>query len=169
MACKRRVVRSMFTDGEAFARFRIADGPMPLRLQMIAPDQVDPTVHRDLDGGRRIRSGIELDADGRRLAYHVLPSRPGDMLPASWTPVRVPAEDMLQVFEAYDLGQVRGLSMLAPVLSRIQEMDAWEDAELVKQKIAASLTAFVVDPEGNSAEIFGTDAVQKRQGSRRGP
>lgn len=153
------VVRGLVESGEAFIRFRpqpLSDGPVPFKLQIIAPDQVDATLHRDLEGQRRIRSGIELDGDGRRLAYHILPGRPGDVLGVNYLPVRIPASDMLHVLEALEPGQVRGLSWLAPVLLRLHELDTYEDAQLVRQKVAALFAGFLVDPEGSGAGFEGT-------------
>lgn len=152
-------VRGMVEGGEAFVRFRpqpLGTGPVPLKLQMIAPDQVDATLNRDLDDHGRIRSGVELDGEGRRRAYHVLPNRPGDAVFTSYQPVRIPAGDMLHVFEALEVGQVRGLSWLAPVLLRLHELDAYEDAQLVRQKVAALFAGFLIDPEGSGAGFEGT-------------
>ena len=47
-------------------------------------------LHREIGGGARIRAGIEFDAAGRRVAYRVLSSRPGDPLgPLRMDPLRV--------------------------------------------------------------------------------
>ncbi|GAA0569498.1 phage portal protein [Caenispirillum bisanense] len=146
----------VIVHGEAFIRLRMS-GTGDLRVQMIAADQVDRTLHRDLAEGGNIRSGIEFDADGRPVAYHVLPAAPGDMLaPLSWNHVRVPASEILHVFEAMEPGQVRGLSWLASVLLKAKEVDEYEDAQLVRQKVAALLAGFLVDATGAAEAFEGT-------------
>lgn len=69
------MVRRMVIDGEAFGLLVNADGY--LRLRLIDAEQVDPSLNRELPSGARIVQGIEFDANGRRVAYHILPERPG--------------------------------------------------------------------------------------------
>jgi lambda family phage portal protein len=71
------------------------------------------------------------------------------------TSVRVPAESVLHIFRALRPGQVRGPSWFAPVLLRFKDFDEFEDATLMKQKIAACLAVLTTDPNG-SAESLGT-------------
>ncbi len=149
------VARCLVQDGEAFIRVQLAPGPT-LTLQMIHPDQVDAALNRDLDGGRRIRGGIELDADGRPLAYHVLAGRPGDPMTTRYDIVRIPAEEMLHVFRVEEPGQIRGVPWLASVLLKARDYDEYEDAQLMRQKCSAMIMGVVVDPLGNSGRFSGT-------------
>ena len=77
------------------------------------------------------------------MAYHVLRHPPGDSLPpldaTPWETVRLPAEDIVHLFHPLAPGQLRGVSWLAPVLLRLHELDAFEDATLARQKVAALL------------------------------
>ncbi|GEO81949.1 phage portal protein [Pararhodospirillum oryzae] len=148
------LVRSMIESGEAFVR-RVTGPDGRLRLQVLHPDQVDPSLSRDLDNGHRIRAGIELDPWGAPVAYHVLPQRPGDLAPLTWEPVRVPADSMIHLFEVLEPGQVRGLSWLAPVMLRLHELAQYEDAQLVRQKVAALFVGFLKDPQGDGAGFTG--------------
>ncbi len=50
-------------------------------------------------------------------------------------------------------GQLRGITWLAPVLLRLHELDQYEDAALVKAKVAALFTGFIRDPDGTVAVI----------------
>lgn len=77
------------------------------------------------------------------------------MLAVSWTPVRVPASEMLHIMEVLEPGQVRGLSPFAAVLLRLQVLDKAEDAQLVRQMIAAMLAGFITDPNGDGAGFEG--------------
>jgi len=68
-------------------------------------------LDREIGGGARIRAGIEFDAAGRRVAYRVLSSRPGDPLGSlRMDPFRVPAADCLHLFKPLAAGQLRGIT-----------------------------------------------------------
>lgn len=148
------MARAMCEKGESFARLRPrlpADGlPVPLQLEVMDPDQVPIDLHRDMANDARVRGGVEFDALGRRVAFHVYRQRPGDG-PLALETARVPAADMVHLFKPLGPGQVRGLSWLAPVLLGLHELDQFQDAQLVKQKVQAMLAGFIVDPEGDAA------------------
>jgi lambda family phage portal protein len=71
-------------------------------------------------------------------------------------PVRVPAADCIHLFKALVPGQLRGITWLAPVLLRLHELDQFEDAALVKAKVAALFTGFITDPDGTVGGLPGT-------------
>lgn len=149
------MVRRMVIDGEAFGLLVSTDNH--LRIRLIDAEQVDPSLNREMLNGARIVQGIEFDANGRRVAYHILPERPGmPFAHFTLTPRRVPAADVIHLFRPETPGQVRGISWFAPVLLRLADLDSWRDAQLVRQKVAAMLTAFVVTAEGTGAPFEGT-------------
>jgi len=154
-------VRAMVESGESFARLRVASDAsgLPLHLELLDREQVPMDLHREIGGGARIRAGIEFDAAGRRGAYRVLSSRPGDPLGCRrMDPLRVPAADCLHLFKPLAAGQLRGITWLAPVLLRLHELDQFEDAALVKAKVAALFTGFITDPDGTAGGLSGTNA-----------
>jgi lambda family phage portal protein len=156
-------VRAMVESGESFARLRAvdsSDGIVPLRIELLDREQVPTDLHREIGGGARIRAGIEFDAAGRRIAYHCYRRRPGDALaPMTLDTARVPAEDMAHLFNPIAPGQLRGITWLAPVLLRVHELDQYEDAALVKAKVAALFTGFIRDPDGTVAGLNNGSAV----------
>ena len=152
-------VRAMIESGESFARLRVAadSQSIPLRIELLDRDQVPSDLHRDVGGGTRIRAGIEFDSAGRRSACWISPSRPGDPLGSlRMEPVRVPAADCIQLFKTLVPGQLRGITWLAPVLLRLHELDQFEDAALVKAKVAALFTGFITDPDGTAGGLPGS-------------
>jgi lambda family phage portal protein len=154
------VVRNLVEAGEAFVRFRprLPNGlAVPLQLQLLDPGQVDPALHRDLGNGNRIRSGVELDPLGARVAFHIFPDVPGDPFNRALTPVRIDASEVLHIFEPLAPGQQRGLSWLTPTLLRLHELGQYEDAQLVRQKVAALFAGFLMDPDGNASSAFAGD------------
>ncbi len=146
--------RRMVIDGESFAALP-HDERGALKVRLLDAEQIDPARHRELGSGVRIVAGVEFDATGRRLAYHAFRERPGLPLGTSLDTVRLPAEDVCHLFRPDVPGQVRGLSWFAPVLLRLADYDSASDAQLVRQRVAALLTGFIIDPNGEPARFAG--------------
>jgi lambda family phage portal protein len=144
-----RVVRGFVTHGEAFVRF-VPVRRGELRLQLISPEMVDPALNRfDIDGtGKRIVAGIELGPQGERLGYWVRPQLETSFVSVYQPAVRVPASEICHVYEPRFPGQIRGISWIAPCMTRIQELDSLEDAALAKARTTALFAGFVRDLEG---------------------
>ena len=146
-------VRSWLDSGEVFVRRRsrfMDEGlPVPLQYQVIESDMVpllDADSYRGMPDGNKIRSGIELDKRGRRVAYWVFKEHPGDKGTGAVNPsdlVRVMASDMAHVYEPLRPGQLRGVSMLAPILARLRNIENYDDATLTRQQLANLVVAFI--------------------------
>lgn len=152
-------VKAERIDGEAL--FRWVDD----RLQQIPAEQLDMSMTRDLSGGRLIANGVELDGDGRRVAYYIHPAKPSDQFPTYAPPVRVPAEDVLHVYRPSGPGAVRGVSALAPVMLRLAELDATEDALQVAAKVSALLSVILSNQNDVSGEDPLPDGVSLEPGA----
>lgn len=149
-------VRSWLERGEMFARRRFrtfGDGlPVPMQVQLLESDMV-PNFDADnfpgLPQRNRIRSGIEFDNKGRRIAYWVYKEHPGDLpssggnIPAASALVRVVAEDMLHMFEPKRIGQRRGVPTMAPILAKLRGVADFEDTTLERQKLANLIVGFI--------------------------
>lgn len=159
------VVRTVAEAGEVLVRRRWRrpeDGlTLPLQLQVLEPDFLDTS--RDaitLPGGGQIVQGIEFDAIGRRAAYWLHRTHPGSSYSLasrtfSGASSRVPASDVLHIYDLRRAGQVRGYSWFAPVLLRFKDFDEFEDATLMKQKVAALLAVITSDVDG-ATDALGT-------------
>lgn len=145
-------VRQMVEAGEAFCRYLVRDGA--LRLQLLSPDQLPFDDHRRVDGGGLVRAGVEVDADGAPVGFHFRRARPGDV----HSPVevaRIPAADVAHVFNQLEPGQPRGVTWLLPILLTMLDFDAYEDATLVRQKVAAMAAGAVIDMNGEQTGVTG--------------
>lgn len=167
------VMRSVARDGEVLIRRRWrlpADGfAVPMQLQVLEADFLD-TNRNGLIGeaGGPVIQGVEFDAIGRRAAYWLFDRHPGatGTLAGMITPVsrRIPADGILHVYDQERPGQVRGPSWFASVDVRLHDFDEFEDATLMKQKIAACMAAFVTDIDGQSGltGLAGTDSASNQ-------
>lgn len=155
-------VRSWLDSGEVFARRRTRPLDyglhVPMQVQMLEAEMVplfDSDSYAGLPKGNRIRQGIELDRRGRRVAYWLYKSHPGDGLDVfvgSSDLVRVNADEICHVFEPKRPGQLRGVSMLAPILARLKTIENYDDATLTRQQLANLVVGFITrslsEPEG---------------------
>ncbi|WP_430298563.1 phage portal protein [Pseudomonas putida] len=147
------IARTVEQSGECFVRLRprrLEDGlAVPLQLQCLAPEFVPHDKFEITRSGNVIRAGIEFNSIGRRVAYWCYRNHPSDKSSqnAGYNPlVRVPAEQMLHVFEPLEPGQLRGVPRLAPVLKRLRSLDNYDDAVLFRQEVANLFAGFVRKP-----------------------
>jgi lambda family phage portal protein len=153
---QRRAAREMHLAGEVFVRLiprRLSDGlPIPLQLQIIPAEMLSIGKTEPLSGGTAIRQGIEFDAKGKRVAYHFCRKHPGDYTDGRFgtETVRVPASEVIHLFDPAEGGQIRGVSRYAAALVKLFLLDVYDDAELDRKKVAAMHAIFVKtpDPEG---------------------
>lgn len=139
-------IRAMIVDGESFIVFRQrADG---LKLQLLPAEQIDSSMTRDLGGGAFIASGVEFNAQGERVAYHVLPYLPTQQFETWAPPVRIDAADVLHLMKPEGIGQVRGVSWLAPIMLKLADLGLLSDALLKGFQVAAMHAGFLTDANG---------------------
>lgn len=156
---QRLAVACIVESGEVLIRRRRrnrGDGlPLPFQIQVLEPDFLD-SDKLDLaagPSGATIREGIEYDAIGRRVAYWLFDEHPGAArkLRGSLTSRRVPASEILHIYRQDRPGQMRGVSWFAPIALRLMDLDDYDDAQLMRQKIAACFAAFVTSSEDPTA------------------
>jgi len=148
------IARAIVRDGEAFVR--ILSGANGFRLVLLPADQIDPAMTRDLGDGARIVAGVEFDTAEQVVAYHVLPDAPGTPFAHYGETLRIPASDILHIFDPIFPGQVRGVTWLAPVLLKLADYDAASDAMLMNLKTQSLFAGFITDTEGGAAGFEGS-------------
>jgi lambda family phage portal protein len=67
------VLRSIIECGECFVRLKIdkKNATVPLKLQLLESEHLDSSKDQMLANGNVIRSGIEFDKTGKRVAYYL--------------------------------------------------------------------------------------------------
>lgn len=154
-----QAARSIVTGGAAVMRRRwrrAADGlPLPFQLQLLEPDYIDMGRIGPVGSGRPdyLINGIEFDQLGRRRGYWLYSGHPGSVRPGSLASKFVPAADIAHIFRADRPEQEHGATWFAPVILRMKDFADFEDAQLMRQKIAACFAAFKFGDPDNPAAI----------------
>ena len=164
-------VRTMAESGEAIVRFRPrpADAGLrvPLQLQMLEADFLDQARTMGLVNGH-VMEGVQFDEMGRRVAYWLFSYHPGGVLilnpRGGIVSQPVPADQIMHVYRVLRPGQVRGVPWLAPVMMALRDLDDYCDAERVRKKIEACVTAFVEQPEGIDGDPLGLAGTDPSSG-----
>jgi lambda family phage portal protein len=156
---QRQVMNAVFSDGEVLIRRRMRDLryepdlQLPFQVQVMEVDYLDETITSH--GQNEVIEGIEYGPTGRAVAYHLYDVHPGDGLHLKgnrFTSRRVPAQQILHIRRIDRPGQMRGVPWLAPVMMTIGELSDYQEAQILKQKIA-SLLAFFVEA-GEDGQIY---------------
>jgi lambda family phage portal protein len=160
---------SLFESGDVLIRYitvassSVPAGITPLKLQVMEPDFIDTTRMGILAGGGFVDRGIEYDKMGRRVAYWIYDHHPGDVAMfrlRSLQSSRVPASEIRHIFNRMRPGQDRGISLFAPVIMRLRDLDSYFEAELTRKRIEACLSVFVTtlpDEDGDPLKkVIGT-------------
>ena len=152
-AAQRLLARTWFRDGEAFVQSVEGLGPyidhgtrVPLSLELMEPDLVPLDLSANATGNARIEQGVEINAWGRPVAYHVLKAFPGEAsggYSSGSGTKRISADTMLHVATRHRIRQLRGVSIFASVLNRFDDLKDYEESERVAAKVAASMAAFI--------------------------
>lgn len=146
------VMNAVFSDGEVLARRRIRRGkfarglPLGFQIELIEADHLDTTISSY--GQNEVIEGVEYSPIGDVEAYHLLPIHPGAARLKNITlqSERVSWRDVIHVRRFDRPGQLRGVPWLAPVMMPLGELSDYQEAQILKQRMAA-LLAFIVEYE----------------------
>ena len=157
-ALQQQAVTSAARDGEfIFLKIFGRDaGPSGFALQGIDPQRCPP----DFDENRRrdgtfVRSGIEFNRYGRRLAYYFTATDEEETHVYSYGGrrfIRIPADRVIHGFLHEMTSQKRGLPWMASALWRMNQLKGFEDAALVNARTAAAKGGFFEWQDGYGPE-----------------
>lgn len=148
-AQQRLGLRHMWVDGGFFIH-RMYDtsipGVVPLRLEFLERDHLDTTIDGELDNGNVARQGKELNPEtGKVEAYWLYPTHPGDYQyrAAAQQSVRIPAEDIIDVYERERISQNHAVPWLVSIVMEAFDLEDYRSYERIGAKLAAAFGVFV--------------------------
>lgn len=169
-AVQRLAARTWLRDGEALSQLLegtvsgLSHGTdVPFSLELIEPDLLP---FDDNSITPRVTAGIQRNAWGRPVSYRVYKEHPGDLTLTGYSftlaTKTIQADRMLHLKLVDRIGQARGVSIFASVLSRLDDIKDYEESERVAAKVAASMAAFIrkgspdfysADPAGEARDL----------------
>jgi lambda family phage portal protein len=142
----RLIMGALVTDGEVLIILHPGvNGTYP-QIEILEIDHLDSSAFQAAEEGGYVQDGIEYDASGQRVAYHIFDEHPGAQGWIRWkgrtSSRRIESRFVLHVYRQDRPGQERGVSWFAPVAVPLQDLADYDDAQLMRQKIAACFTVF---------------------------
>lgn len=163
-----QAMRAIVEGGEVLVlrRWVIPDNdcPVPVKLQLLEGDHLDHSRNETNDMGV-VRMGVQFDKAKRRIGYWIYDDHPGDNIffGSSYESKYIPKEDILHVYEILRVGQLRGLPFGVASFMKMADFSDYEDAQLVKQKIAACFAAFALGSEDDDTILEDDDEANSRE------
>ena len=162
-------IRSVLETGDLFVvrrrRFDRGD-TYGLKLQFVEGDRVS-----NPDGKANTTTlvdGVELDADGRPVAYHISSRHPDDMLgKREWRRFENFSNTtgdplILHLYKQIRVDTARGVPYLAPVIETIKQLGQYSEAEITAAVVSAMFTVFITTPapeDENGNSIIGSSGA----------
>lgn len=143
---------SLIRDGEIFAH-RVVDKKAKhgFRIELIEPERIDETYNVVLPNGNIVKMGVELDKTRRPVAYYLRKVEPKrevyGFVNYSRKYERIPAEEMLHVFDQEYINQTRGISWLVQSMLSMNMLGAYDYAAVVAARAGASQSGFIEESE----------------------
>lgn len=129
-------VAEEFTVGEALMYVTLVNGV--LKLMALEPELLDDNP--SMVGANEIRGGVEVDAVGRIVAYHVKARHDTDYrVRGESKTYRIPVENVLHFARVDRAKQTRGVSKFAPVMADIWQLTRFDQAHEVRKRMEACI------------------------------
>lgn len=172
-------LRTLATDGEFLIRLVFDESSeYGLRLQMLDVDWLNEDFNELAQGttvgkepGNRIVMSVELNALDKPVAYWFTDPQWSTtsvpelkLVPQAIRRLRVPAEQIIHRFVKDRVGQVRGVAWAHGAMLTMNQLDGFDEAELVGARINASNMAFVsapapLDPASDAKPTIDTEVA----------
>ena len=154
---ERLALGGLARSGELLYRFRPgAGGVHNFKIQLINPALLDVNLRRDW-AGNRVRMGVEIDSDGKPIAYWLKMSKVGDIasdLISVGQHVRIPAAQIRHHYLVEEIDQIRGIPWLSIGARSLWLAHDFEEAAQVASSNAAKRQGFFVSPTGEAPPGF---------------
>ena len=151
------ILKTKMTDGEILINSVYTKDPkFPLKFQLIESDQFDGSLTNYKNN--TVFSGVEIDSVGKPVAYHLKTSI------NSFGSDRFDAKGIIHYFDIERATQYRGVSEYAQTINNLKDFSAYNDSEIVKNRILASFATFIKTTDV-SRGMFADKQTAQKQGA----
>lgn len=156
--------RSQLMSGDAFVLFGMKENartPYQTVIRLLEADRISTpgsageSSSAESESGGRIIDGIEINADGEVIRYHIANRHPLSETATEsleWVAIDAYGKDtgypnILHVSSFERPEQRRGIPFVSPEIEMIKQLDRYLNAELAANVVSSMLTAFIVSEE----------------------
>jgi len=146
--------RAVLASGDCLALMVQAPrgAPFDFALQLVEADRLsNPQFKADSE---TLAGGVEFNAAGRPVAYHVAEMERTTSVQRSWRRLPATAPDgsprVLHLLHRQRIGQSRGVPYLAPVMATLKQIDRYTEAEVTAAVLNACIAIIGESPTGDS-------------------
>lgn len=160
--CGRIVLRDLLVDGEAFVRMH-PTGDYGTQLELVDSALLSPRTNGQTRDGAIVQMGIERNPFGKAIAYHFhLRPQQRHLFPATYHPeggktIRVPAEEILFVYEKTSAGAQRGVPWMHSVLTTMGSLRKYQETEQLAARAGSKNLGFIETDLGGETAWRPTD------------
>lgn len=156
---ERALIGQVFDAGEVFVRkHHITPGrsSIPFSLELIEAerlaDQLDTTSYT-VAPGNQLRMGVEMDRFFRPVAYYIRARHPSEVRFTGQPDEveRVPADQVIHLAVIDRWPQTRGEPWLHAAMRRMNDMDGYSEAEIIRARVQAATPWTIETPEDGSS------------------
>lgn len=151
------ILEYMARDGEALAIIRRGKkyGPYQIQVQILDPEHLDENYNQELQNGNTVIQGVEVDKDGKPVAYHILSKNPSDTFSAGGDRVRFEARDVIHIFDMERTSQTRGYSWFANVIRSLHQLTEFRQTVLLQARLNAANSRYLKPTKPDAAPLQG--------------
>jgi len=162
-------------SGDVLALFKHYDktpvNPYTLRVHLIEADRIATptgrataspsyTEGKNEKNGNKIFDGVEIDANGMIVAYHIRSTYPNQRTldKTEWVRVKAFGEktgmpNILHIMDSERCDQYRGITYLAQVIEPLLQLKRYTESELMAALVQSFFTAWIVTKNAENADI----------------
>ena len=164
----RMCIQRKITDGGVLIVKRYTNqGVLPFQLQVLEVDELDTTQVKPHRKENKVVGGIEYNRWNRPEGYWIRQYSIDGFTPM--LPVYLEAKDVIFYHSRLRPSQIREISDLSSVLTRIKDANEFITAATVKEKMAACLALLIkrIIPQGPSGRLRGQAGPEVRYEGKR--
>lgn len=171
---ERALMAQVFEAGEAFVRIhprKFGNSQIPFALELIEAERLADEFAQPGTPlqGNQVRMGVEIDSFHRPIAYWIRERHPGDVRwnyeNGSNRYERVPAEYIIHLCVTDRWPQTRGEPWMHTAARRMNDMDGYSEAEIVRARAQASMGGVIKTPEDAASFADTEDGQPLEDGS----
>jgi lambda family phage portal protein len=153
---ERLLLGEVFEAGDVGIRIhysKFGDSEVPLSLEVVESERLLDDFHTpyvNVTPGNQLRMGIEVDAFGRPQFYWLRKRHPSDLRFTDLGPdtiERVPADQFIHLAVIDRWPQTRGAPWMHTAIRRLNDMDGYSEAEIIRARAQAVRMGFIETPE----------------------